>query len=70
MEDNLFKYHKLNLEGQAKAVAIQGIFELCLENLKKNCPDNCREFSVTKTKLEEACFFAKKSMAIQKENQD
>jgi len=69
MEVDIFKFHKLNKEGQVKAVNIQMVFEKCLEGLKENCAIDTREFSIVKTKLEEACFFAKKSMAIQTENQ-
>jgi hypothetical protein len=45
------------------------VFEKCLADLQEVCPES-REFSITKTKLEEACFFAKKSVAIQPENQE
>jgi len=67
--DSLFQFHKLNQSGQEKAQLIAEYFDLLLKGLKSQCPENTREFSVVKTKLEEACFFAKKSMAIQKENQ-
>ena len=34
-----------------------------LDELKERCPKN-RELSIVKTKLEEACFFANKSLLI------
>lgn len=68
MEDTLFKFHKLNSDGIVKATKIQEIFEETLEALTDHVPAG-RELSIVKTKLEEACFFAKKGMAIQKENQ-
>ncbi|HZR56339.1 MAG TPA: hypothetical protein VFA74_05670 [Terriglobales bacterium] len=67
--DQLFAFHKLNDEGQKKAVAIADTFGILLATLRSLCPEQTREFSIVKTKLEEACFFAKKSMAIQPENQ-
>jgi len=56
-----FRVHMLNDEGKAKAKIIANYFDELLENLKSYCPDS-REFSIVKTKLEEACFFAKKAM--------
>lgn len=63
-----FAVHKLNEAGVAKANEIREIFDSTLNQLKPLCM-NGREFSIVKTKLEEACFFAKKSMAINLENQ-
>ena len=57
-----FQTHKLSEAGFKKARAIAQAFDDCLEKLKELCPEG-REFSITKTKLEEAAFFAKKSMA-------
>jgi hypothetical protein len=62
-----FTVHMLNDEGKKKAGIIASAFDECLEKLKSTCPEG-REFAITKTKLEEASFFAKKSMACQKEN--
>lgn len=66
---NYFGFHKLNDQGQQKAINIQVIFENCLAFLEQEIDTSNREFSICKTKLEEACFFAKKSMAIQNKNQ-
>jgi hypothetical protein len=66
---SVFKFHKLNGVGIERAQRVQNVFEKCLADLQEVCPES-REFSITKTKLEEACFFAKKSVAIQPENQE
>jgi len=71
-----FDSHILNEAGIDKAKKIAAVFDALLESL---CPSDVRcgpalcppgrELSIAKTKLEEACFFAKKAMAIQPENQ-
>lgn len=70
MEDNLFKFHKLNADGIKSAQYIQQDFENLVKGLQHLCGNSPREWAIVKTKLEEACFFAKKAMAIQKVNQD
>jgi hypothetical protein len=64
----LFQFHKLNPEGIKNAELIAESFDGFLLYLSKLCPEG-REFSIVKTKLEEASFFAKKAMANVKENQ-
>lgn len=68
MIDPLFQFHKLNEHGieQAQDIAIQ--FSCLLNQLTSICPPG-REFSIVKTKLEEAAFFAKKSIANLPDNQ-
>jgi hypothetical protein len=66
--DPLFEVHLLNDEGKARAQQIAETFDECLARLRKLCPEHTREFSIVKTKLEEAGFFAKKSMAVMPEN--
>lgn len=66
---SIFAFHKLNKEGQYKAQQIAAHFDRLLLGLPGNVPEG-REFSIVKTKLEEACFFAKKAMAMQPENQE
>lgn len=65
----LFTVHKLNDVGIARAQNIATAFNRLLEALERECTTNTREFSIMKTKLEEASFFAKKSMAINEANQ-
>ena len=58
-----FEVHVLSKHGLERAVSIAESFDILLKSLMVMCP-HCREFSIAKTKLEEACFFAKKAMAI------
>ncbi len=58
-----FTVHMLNEEGKIKAGKIAAAFDDCLTALEQVCAVASREFSIVKTKLEEASFFAKKSMA-------
>lgn len=59
-----FEVHILTTTGIEKAKELANIFDDLLTRLTGDyCPNN-REFSIVKTKLEEACFFAKKSMAL------
>ncbi len=70
MIDPLFDYKKLNERGIQKANAIADVFTVALNTLRSLCLENTREFSIVKTKLEEASFFAKKSVAVLPENQE
>lgn len=65
-----FQVHILNDNGIKKAKEIAVLFDSLLSELEKE--GMCilgREFSLVKTKLEEACFFAKKAMAVNLVNQ-
>lgn len=62
-----FDVHMLNETGKAKAAAIASAFDRLLETLLDICPPS-RELAITRTKLEEACFFAKKAMASHPDN--
>ncbi len=64
-----FATHVLNASGRAKAKMIQAIFDDALNGLKAICTPG-REFSLVKTHLETASFFAKKSMATNLNNQE
>lgn len=66
-----FAVHMLNDEGKAKAKRIAEAFDRLLDELTTPaspddptilCPPG-RETAIARTKLEEACFFAKKAMA-------
>lgn len=63
-----FAVHMLNDQGIVHANSIRNLFDELLTNLEIICPIG-RELSIVKTKLEEACFFAKKAMAINLVNQ-
>lgn len=70
----LFTFHKLNEKGQTKAEAIASAYENFLKSVYEIAFDGAagfesREWSIVKTKLEEACFFTKKAMATQVVNQ-
>lgn len=77
-----FKVHMLNEEGKLKAQEIANIFDDCLSKLELLCVDVARgqngeeilapnrEFNICRTKLEEACFFAKKAVAMRPVNQE
>ena len=64
----LFQVHLLNDVGIQKAQKLQAVFIQFLLDVETLVPGG-RELAIVKTKLEEASFFAKKGMAIQKENQ-
>lgn len=68
MQHSEFAVHMLNENGIEKANKIREIFDETLTKLEQLCMPG-RELSIVKTKLEEACFFAKKSMAINLVNQ-
>lgn len=64
-----FAVHMLNEDGKLKAGIIADAFSELLNVLEAQCMAG-RELSIVKTKLEEACFFAKKAMAINLANQE
>lgn len=64
-----FEVHMLNEASKTKSVFIAGVFDKLLDALKFVCPEG-RELAIVRTKLEEACFFAKKAMAVQEANQE
>ena len=66
-----FDVHILSEGGKVKAREIAATFSGLLTALEH--PDLCgkdgRDMAIVRTKLEEACFFAKRGMAAQKANQ-
>jgi hypothetical protein len=77
--DAIFQVHRLNETGLAKAQSIAEQFDALLTALETDClpaaadpsapRQMTREFALVKTHLESACFYAKKSIANQIENQ-
>jgi hypothetical protein len=63
-----FEVHMLNDAGKERARDIAQAFDELLAKLLAIRPEPCREMSIVRTKLEEACFFAKKAMAQQPHN--
>jgi hypothetical protein len=63
-----FQVHLLNEKGIEAARSVASIFDNTLIVLGAHCPSG-REWSIVKTKLEEACFFAKKALANDVGNQ-
>jgi hypothetical protein len=59
-----FAVHMLTEEGKTKARKIAEDFDALLTSLEILCPEG-RALAIARTKLEEACFFAKKAMAEQ-----
>jgi hypothetical protein len=64
-----FKVHRLNASGMMLAKQLAGNFDVLLESLKGFIPEG-RYLAIVRTKLEEACFFAKKGLAENPENQE
>lgn len=64
-----FQVHKLNAEGLMQAADIAHEFTVFLNTLEAYIGTTSREAAIVRTKLEEACFFAKKAMASKPENQ-
>ena len=64
-----FATHMLNEQGKERARQIRDAFDLLMNTLRPICQPTGRELSIVRTKLEEACFFAKKSMAVNEDNQ-
>lgn len=64
-----FEVHLLNELGVSKARSIAISFDLALREIEDTCGTEGREMAIVRTKLEEACFYAKKAMASRSENQ-
>lgn len=68
-DESLFQVHVLNELGMEKARELQALFENFLGDVELTCGSEGREMAVVRTKLQEAAFFAKRSMAMRPENQ-
>jgi hypothetical protein len=69
MNRKAFSVHMLNETGKIKANTIADAFNALVTVLEQECPDGWEAYIVM-TKLEEACFFAKKAMANDPANQE
>jgi len=65
----MFEVFKLNAVGLEKAKLMADDFEILANQIKLVVPE-CRELSIAMTKLEEACFFAKRGLAKQYKYQE
>jgi hypothetical protein len=72
--DTLFKVHKLNAEGLAKARKLAEAFDALLDEIHRvsetGTSEPTRELYLVRTYLELACFYAKKNMAMDIRNQE
>lgn len=66
---NEFQVHKLNEAGLAKATQLAEDFSELLAKIEEKCPPS-RERSLVVTKLQEASFWAKRSIAVLPDNQE
>ena len=64
-----FKVHLLNDEGIAKATALSKAFDDLLTAVNTHAPMPSRERSLVVTKLQEACFWAKRAIAVDPANE-
>jgi hypothetical protein len=65
-----FKAYKLNAQGIMAIEELRAKFSILLDYLEYFCSASTREFSIAKTKLEEALFFANKAISLNPENQE
>jgi hypothetical protein len=65
-----FRVHRLTEDGIAKARLLAEVFERALADIEHFAGEDGREMAIVRTKMEEACFFAKKAMANRPENQE
>lgn len=65
-----FEVYMLNDTGKAKAGAIADVLSEALNALEVHCGHDGREMAIVRTKLEEACFFAKRAVAQKPENRE
>jgi hypothetical protein len=68
--DPLFSHNRLNVQGVDKVTRVQDAFTKLLRELEGITALGGREGAIVRTKLEEACFYAKKNISLIKENQE
>ena len=64
-----FRVHLLNTSGIISAKALAQEFSDVLHHIETLCGSDGREMAIVRTKMEEACFFAKKALASREYNQ-
>jgi hypothetical protein len=66
MIHDLFKVHRLNEAGLSAAMQLADDFSQFLLKVEWLCggQGNQREMAIVRTKLQEACFFAKRALAL------
>jgi hypothetical protein len=71
--DQAFEVHMLNEDGKVKARDIASKFDALLADIVDMCGEHsngsARSLAIMRTKLEEACMFAKKAVALSPVNQ-
>ncbi len=67
--NSLFQLHRLNEVGMARAKAMAEQFDALLTWVESQPLGPGREIALCRTHLEEACFYAKKALAQNAENQ-
>ena len=65
-----FTVHRLNDAGMTGAVGIASGFSHLLNGLEEICGKDGREMALVRTKLQEACFYAKRALAQHPAMQD
>ncbi len=70
MINPLFDTKALGQTAWGKVQKISQEFDGFLSKLEEIAGKDGREMALVRTKLEEACFFAKKSLAMKSENQE
>lgn len=68
--DTLFANHALNIDGLTKVQRIREHFNTLLKAIEPDLYGGARWDSITRTKLEEACFYAVKCVCVQPANQN
>ena len=64
-----FAFHKLNEDGQKKAVVFAEAYNQLADRLQAKSGEGSPELTLAFRKLEESCFYAKKAMAQQAKHQ-
>lgn len=68
IKNNHFKVYMMNNQGIETITYVGELFDHLLIQLEYFCDKEGRDFSIVKTKLEEACFYAKRSCGLNPKN--